>query len=130
MAVANMVKRNAYGNKKEILIAPELAFSIGCIVGNSGVTAVNGRKIIKAGTPVGGAVSVLVNRQTVLNKVNDNTAQGIVLHDVDVTEGDANATLVLKGAVDLYKLESDVVTLITSDVKTKLEDITFMNGNK
>lgn len=130
MAVANRIVKASYANKKEILIAPELAFSIGCLVNGTGVTAVNGKKIIKAGTPVGGATDVLTNRQTVLSKVNDNTAQGIVLHDVDVTDGDANATLVLKGAVDLYKLDSDVAELITSAVKTKLEDIKFVNGNK
>lgn len=129
MAVANSVKSNSYSNEKQILIAPELAFSIGCLVGNTGVDAdSNGRKIIKAGTPVGGTTSVLTNRQTVLTKGASN-AQGIVLHDVDVTDGDANATLVLAGYVDLYKVDDDVKTIITSATET-LTRIVFLNGSK
>ena len=127
MAVANKIKSQSYGNRKEILIAPELAFSIGCVVSGAEIEAVNGRKILKAGTPVGGA-DVLTNRQAVLSK-NTEAPVGIVLHDVDVTDGDENATLVLKGQVDLLKLDEDVKTLVNT-AKAKLTDIIFMNGNK
>lgn len=129
MAVANSVKTNSYANEKQILIAPELAFSIGCLVGNTGVEAdANGKKIIKAGTPVGGSTSVLTNRQTVLTKGAEN-AQGVVLHDVDVTDGDGRATLVIAGYVDLYKLDADVVTIVNEAAKT-LNRIVFLNGSK
>lgn len=129
MAVANSVKSKNYSNEKQILIAPELAFTIGCLVGNTGVDAdSNGKKIIKAGTPVGGTTSVLTNRQTVLTKGASN-AQGVVLHDVDVTEGDGRATLVVAGYVDLYKLDSDVVSIV-SDATATLSKITFLNGSK
>lgn len=129
MAVANSVKSKNYSNEKQILIAPELAFTIGCLVGNTGVDAdSNGKKIIKAGTPVGGATSVLTNRQTVLKKGASN-AQGVVLHDVDVTDGDGRATLVVAGYVDLYKLDSDVVSIV-SDATATLSKITFLNGSK
>ena len=129
MAVANSVKTKSYSNEKQILIAPELAFTIGCLVGNSGVDAdSNGRKIIKAGTPVGGSTSVLTNRQTVLTKGAEN-AQGVVLHDVDVTDGDGRATLVVSGYVDLYKVDSDVASIITSATVT-LSRIVFLNGSK
>ena len=129
MAVANSVKTKDYGNEKQILIAPELAFTIGCLVGNTGVDAdANGRKIIKAGTPVGGTTSILTNRQTVLTKGASN-AQGVVLHDVDVTDGDGRATLVLAGYVDLYKLDNDVVSIV-SDATATLTKITFLNGSK
>lgn len=127
MAVANKIKKQSYGNRKEILIAPELAFSIGCVVSGTGISAVNGRKILKSGTPVGGA-DVLTNRQAVLSQ-NTEAPVGIVLHDVDVTDGDENATLVLKGQVDLLKLEDDVKALVET-AKEKLTDIIFMNGNK
>ena len=129
MAVANSVKSKDYSNEKQILVAPELAFSIGCLVGNTGVDAdSNGRKIIKAGTPVGGTTSVLTNRQTVLTKGAEN-AQGIVLHDVDVTDGDGRATLVIAGYVDLYKVDDDVKSIITSATST-LSRIVFLNGSK
>ena len=127
MAVANKIRKQSYGNRKEILIAPELAFTIGCIVSGTGIEAVNGRKILKAGTPVGGA-DVLTNRQAVISK-NTDAPVGVVLHDVDVTNGDENATLVVKGQVDLLKLDADVVTLVNT-AKAKLTNIVFMNGNK
>lgn len=129
MAVANSVKSKDYANEKQILIAPELAFTIGCLVGNTGVDAdENGKKIIKAGTPVGGTTSVLTNRQTVLTKGASN-AQGVVLHDVDVTDGDGRATLVVAGYVDIYKLDADVVSIV-SDATATLTKITFLNGSK
>lgn len=129
MAVANSVKGKSYDNEKQILIAPELAFTIGCLVGDTGVQAnAEGKKIIKAGTPVGGTTDVLTNRQTVLTKGAEN-AQGIVMHDVDVTDGDGRATLVVSGYVDLYKLDADVVTVVNS-AKSTLTKITFLNGSK
>lgn len=129
MAVANSVTGKSYANEKQILVAPELAFTIGCLVGNTGVAAnAEGKKIIKAGTPVGGSVDVLTNRQTVLTKGAEN-AQGVVMHDVDVTNGDGRATLVISGYVDLYKLDDDVVTVVNS-AKSTLTKITFLNGSK
>lgn len=127
MAIVNKIKKQSYGNRKEILIAPELAFSIGCKVTADGIDAVNGRKILKAGTPVGGA-DVLSNREAPISK-NTDAPIGIVLHDVDLTDGDDNATVVLKGQVDLLKLDEDVVTLVNA-AKAKLTDIIFMAGNK
>ena len=108
------MKSTKYGADKNILIAPELAHTVGCIVGNTGVEANSeGRKIVKAGTPVGGTVDVLIERQTVLTTCNtaENgaNAQGLLLHDVDVTEGNANATLIVAGVVDTAKLDVTIV---------------------
>lgn len=128
MAVANSITEKEFGNDKQILIAPELAFTIGALVGNSGVDANSeGKKIIKAGTPVGGSTSVLTNRQTVLTV--GGTAQGVVLHDVDVTAGDTNATLVLEGTIDALKLDSATVTAIQS-AAANIPNIRLMNGYK
>ena len=53
MAAVNSVKSASYGNDKQILIAPEVAVEIGCLVTNTGVDAnTEGKKILKAGTPV------------------------------------------------------------------------------
>lgn len=128
MAVANSITEKEFGNDKQILIAPELAFTIGALVGNSGVNADSeGKKIIKAGTPVGGSTSVLTNRQTVLTV--GGTAQGVVLHDVDVTAGDTNATVVLEGTIDALKLDSATVTAIQS-AAANIPNIRLMNGYK
>lgn len=131
-----MIKTETFGADKNILIAPDLAMTIGCIVANTGIIADSkGRKIIKAGTPVGGTTSVLENRQTALivtNNANAETAaasdgknsQGVLLHDVDVTDGNANATLVIEGTVDLLKLD----VTIAADAKKALTKINFMKG--
>ena len=138
MALVNSVKTTKYGVDKNILSAPELAFTMGCLVSNSGVAAdSNGRKIIKAGTPVGSTTDVFENRQTVLivtNTANSGSsaavdgknAKGVLLHDVDVTDGDANAALVVAGYVDLLKLDVTPV----ADAKAALSRILFIKGAK
>ena len=131
MATVNMVKKTSYTTPKSILIAPELAYSIPVIVGNTGVSAgSDDRKIIKDGTAIGGDTSVLTNRQTVLKVTNDSTngskSQGIILHDVDVTDGDANATMLVFGFVDLNKIDTDAQP--ASEVQKALTKITFMKS--
>lgn len=123
------MKQTTYGTDKNILIAPELAHTIGCIVGNTGVEAnAEGKKIIKAGTPVGGTTNVLQERQTVLTVTNGAedgaNAQGVILHDVDVTGGNTNATLVVAGVVDSEKLDITV----NAAAKTALDKIIFQAG--
>jgi len=123
------MKKETFGADKNILIAPELAHTVGCIVGNTGVSAdSDGKKIIKAGTPVGGTVDCLTDRQTVLTVTNGAdtgaNSQGVLLHDVDVTEGNGNATLVVAGIVDVTKLEVEVADA----AKTALTKIMFQNG--
>jgi len=57
---------------KNILIGPDLAYSIGVQVTNTNLVADDdGKKIILAGTPIGGKTSVLANRQTVLIATNN-----------------------------------------------------------
>ena len=128
MATVNMVKKTSYTTPKSILIAPELAYSIPVIVGNTGVSAgSDGRKIIKAGTAIGGDTSVLTNRQTALQKTTTATqAQGVLLHDLDVTDGDANGTMLVFGFVDLNKIDTDAQP--ASDVQEALTKITFMKS--
>lgn len=128
MAAQNSIKTSSYANEKQILIAPELAFTIGCQVTNTGLTANDeGKKILKAGTPVGGG-DVLTTRNTVLSQ-NATDPVGVILNDVDVTGGQMNATLVVSGAVDILKLDSDVQALVTT-AASKLTKITFMKGIK
>lgn len=118
---------------KQILFAPEVAVTISAIVTNTGVNAgSDGKKIIKAGTPVGGTTNVLENRQTALVVTNDSStganSQGVVLHDVDVTLGATNCSLVIGGYVDLLKLDSSLT--IDSTAKTALKRIVFIKGAK
>lgn len=85
----------------------------------AGAVTENGRKIVKAGTPLNGD---LTTRGTafVAAKDTSNPAVGILLHDVDVTDADANATLLIWGFVNLSRVDSTAAALITETRKTEL----------
>lgn len=87
--------------------------SIGCVLSNSGVSAgVDGKKIVKAGTPAKVDPSNLATAATVIAS-NDNIgdANVIILHDVDVTNGNANATGLVMGIVNYNRLDTSVQAL-------------------
>jgi len=127
--MAQMVKINEFNApEKDVALNPDNLFEIGVQVANTGVTAnAEGRKIIPAGTPVGGATSVLETRNTVLTVTNTQAtganAQGVLRHDVDVTDGNANATLIVRGEVDSSKCP-----VVVAEAKTALTHIIFVNG--
>jgi hypothetical protein len=53
----------------------------------------------------------------------DGKAVGVLLHDVDVTDGDDNGTLLIFGFVNINRLDADVQTAITtaaSDLEGKV----------
>ena len=85
----------------------------------SGAVTENGRKIVKAGTPLSGD---LTTRGTAFVAAADTTAPavGILVHDVDVTDNDANATLLIWGFVNLSRVDSATASKITANRKTEL----------
>lgn len=97
--------------RKTILVDEQNSTAFSCMVSNAGVSAdSNGRKIIKAGTPVAGS---LTQRETAFTVTSDGTgAVGVILHDVDVTSGNANSQVVVFGFIDISKLDSDVVSMV------------------
>lgn len=126
--MANMVEKKVYGVPvKDVLLNKHNAHEIGVQVSNTGVATTNGRKIIPAGTPLGGATSALEDRTAVLSVTNSSstgaTSQGILRYDVDVTNGNANATLIVMGVVDSSKCPT-----LDPTVKTALTHIVFQNG--
>ena len=126
--MAQMVKRASYEAPEDVLLNPDNAFEIGVQVNGTNVSAdANGRKIIKAGTPVGATTSVLETRNTVLSVANTSStganAQGVLRHDVDVTNGVANATLIVRGEIDSSKCPT-----IANEAKTALVHLIFVNG--
>ena len=126
--MANLIKTKKYGApEKQILIAEDsYKVTLGAIVAATGATEVNGRKILKAGTPVAGDFKA---RNTAFVK-NTTAPNAIVLHDVDVTAGNENGTIVLFGFVDLDKLDAETFKLITAEVKTELSGkVTFLTGS-
>ena len=77
--------------------------------------------IVATGTAADG------DKITVVFTAEDATpAVGVMLHDVDVTAGNNNGTLLIDGFVDLNKLDDDVLAMITSTVKSQLTHVRFL----
>ena len=120
-----MVEKITTVAPKTILSAPELAYTLPVVVANTGVTAENGQKLIKAGTPIAGDLN---KRNTAFTVASDDTVTGVILHDVDVTDGNGNGTIVIAGAIDVTKVDTTVAALYTATVTGALNKITFMKG--
>ena len=107
----------------QILFNVQNQMSVGVVVSNAAFVTENGRKIVKAGTPLGGDLTA---RTTPFTKATTN-AVGVLLHDVDVTDGAANGSLLIWGFVDLEKVDATTAALITTEVKTALKGaVTFL----
>lgn len=137
--MANMIQKTSYpNNPKQIMLADSQMVSFPVVLANTEVTAgSDGRKILRAGTPISGDIEA---RNTAFTKAkttsageppaNSSNAVGILLHDVDVTDGNNNGIVVLFGFVDLEKLDEETFKLITDDVKTALSGkIWFLTGS-
>lgn len=117
-------------SRKTILIDTQLLFALPCMIANTGVTTgTDGKKIVKAGTPLVGS---LTDRDTAFTVgAKDAAVVGIAEHDVDVTAGTANGAVIVFGFIDESKLDADVVTLLdtantdNSKLRDKLTKITF-----
>lgn len=126
--MANLVKKEEFlPAQKQILLADELAFTLGAIIKNTGVEAnAQGKKIVKAGTPVTGNI---LKRQAGFEKGTAENATAVLLHDVDVTAGNENGTIVIFGFIDLDKLDADVQEMYDATMVSKLNKITVVRGN-
>lgn len=105
----------------QILFNVQNQMSVGIKLGKTSNAAqdIDGRKIVKAGTPLNGDLKA---RTTAFVKAVDTTnpAVGVLLHDVDVTDSDANGTLLIWGFVNLSRLDTTTAGLITSTRETEL----------
>lgn len=112
--MANMVKTMDYPkNPKQIMIADSEMISLPVRIANTGVSAVEGKKIVKAGTPIYGDLKTR-NTAFAISGTSGAKPAGIVLHDVDVTAGTENGVIVIFGVVDLEKVEASVQTALTT----------------
>lgn len=104
--------------ENQILSAPELAYSLSCRVANTGVNAgADSKKIVKAGTPVYGSLTARDTAFTV-SGAQDAKPVGVVIHDVDVTKGTANAQVCAFGFVDISKLDTEVIAALSAHTPT------------
>lgn len=117
----------------QILFDVQNQVSVSIVVDDGYSVTRNGRKIVPAGTPLSGSLTA---RSTAFVKAVDNTAEsgasngkpatGVLLHDVDVTEGDTNGTLLIWGFVDLNKVDSTTAALITATRQSEMPSIKFL----
>lgn len=122
--MANRVRTTEYGNRKEILKFNDFVSTV-VTVSDVGVAAVDGKKIVKAGTIIGGKTKpVLINIGEVVEEKNTALlgakAEGVLLYDVDVTNGPKEGSMVLYGYIDVNKIPAAPVAEVS------LPKITFM----
>ena len=124
------VTKTSYLNKNQILFAVEHQVSMSIVVDDANITAgSNGKKIVKAGTPLAGSLDA---RTTAFTKASSSgspsasNAVGILLHDVDVTAGENNGTLLIFGFVNMNRIDATTKALITAEVKAALPMIKFV----
>lgn len=103
----HMIIKDSYSNVNQILVDPSLQLSVGCIVPqNLG----NG----KAGTPINIDLTNLA-QPAAKPDGSSVTANAVLLHDVDLSHGQTNATALLFGFVNLSRVDSTIEELIKSN---------------
>lgn len=122
------IKKETATAVNQILFNVQHQVSVGIKLGKTSNAAVdvNGRKIVKAGTPLNGDLKA---RTTAFVKAVDTTnpAVGVLLHDVDVTDADNNGTLLIFGFVNLSRVDTTTASLITGEREKELAGrVTFL----
>lgn len=111
------VVQTNYGMDVDILFNLDPYTARPIMVSDEEVEAVNGKKIVKAGTP--------------LNKsgkaANDGTARYVLLKDVDVTYGPKAGAGVYRGTLNKDKIASYAGVEISSEAIAALKGIIFMS---
>ena len=109
------VTSNTYISPTQILADPDLQFSVGCIVpATAGETdSASGRKIAHAGLPLTVNLGSL-NSACKVADATTNIANAVLLHDVDVTNGQNNGTALIFGFVDMSKLSTSMIDKINT----------------
>lgn len=125
------IKKGSYVSTNQILFNTDPFVAVSIIVDDTlgVVDPASGRKLVKAGTPLTGD---LTKREVAFAKVNEandslaSNAKGILLHDVDVTTGDANGTLLIFGFVNVDRIDATVMEKNNEYVKEALKGIYFI----
>lgn len=126
------VKREVFNDVAQILLDPALKYTMGIVVADDvGTADSTGRKVVKAGTPLTGNLD---ERTTAFTAAADSgtpsasNAVGILLHDVDVTAGDANGEIVIFGFINMNRIDTTTQAKITATVKAALPMIKFIKA--
>lgn len=120
------IKKETYGSGNQILFAVEHQVSMGIVVDETVGVVEGTKKIAKAGTPLTGNLDARGTAFTEATTSMDSNAVGILLHDVDVTVGDNNGTILLFGFVNTNRIDDKTKAKITAEVKAALPMIKFV----
>lgn len=131
------VTKTTYGAPRQILANVDLQASVGCVVSQAVGVDVGSKKIAKAGTPI------VVNFGNLLTPATNPVAgvegedgvviteavaaNAVLLHDVDVTSGNANGTALYVGVVNINRLDTDVQAKVTAGVNA-VGGVTFLKA--
>jgi hypothetical protein len=94
----------SYGNRKNILAFTDHYVAVPVMVDSTdaAIVASEGKKILPAGTIIGGGFLSSLTAKAVTK--NDTNAEAVLLYDVDVTYGDAPGAAVIHGFISKSKL--------------------------
>lgn len=123
------VRKETYGNTNQILFAIEHQVSMSVVVSKALGVAEGTKKVVKAGTPLTGnldARTTAFTAATAGSSTEASNAVGVLLHDVDVTTGDANGTLLLFGFVNTNRIDAKTKAKLTDIVKAAMPMIKFV----
>ena len=123
------VRKETYGNTNQILFAVEHQVSMGVVVSKALGVAEGTKKVVKAGTPLTGNLDARTTAFTAAaagSATEASDAVGVLLHDVDVTTGDANGTLLLFGFVNTNRIDATTKAKLTDTVKAAMPMIKFV----
>ncbi len=95
-----------YLNTTTVLKFPDHFVAILVTIDDTGIVAdADGKKIVPAGTVIGGNGGKTLSDETLLvNVQNAADAEGVLLNDTDVTYGPASGSMIIHGFVDIGKL--------------------------
>lgn len=111
------VVQTNYGMDVDILFNLDPYTARPIMVSDEEVVAVNGKKIVKAGTPLDKAGK----------KANNDTARYVLLKDVDVTYGPKAGTGVYRGTLNKDKIKDYADVTLSIEAIAALKGIIFMS---
>ena len=113
----------------QILLSIANQFSLGIVVSNATYVTEGGKKLVKAGTPLVGNLDARTTAFTVGAIGTAASVKGVLLHDVEVTNGNANGTLLIQGFVNTNRIDTATKALLIAEIKTALNaKVTFIAG--
>lgn len=113
------MKQTEYGTAIDILFNLDPYTARPLMVSDEGVTAVDGKKTVKAGSLLDAEGKV----------ANDATVRYVLLKDVDVTYGPKQGAGVYRGTLDLKKIETNTGVTISDAAMLALKGVIFMSDD-